>query len=108
MTWRAWVIGIHAGMNGVKVVGFVFTKRFRWDEIDHFAVLPLGGYPYVGHVVLTDGRRVGTFGLSSAGSPASDAQAEKYRLQVQGPVDELNQVLAMHKGASVPQGAHIP
>ena len=56
MSWRAWVAGIHVEADGVKVVGFLLSTRFRWDEIDHFAVLPLGGYPYVGHVVLRNGR----------------------------------------------------
>jgi hypothetical protein len=46
LTWRTWVVGIHVAADGVKVVGFLVSRRFRWDEVDHFAVLPLGGYPY--------------------------------------------------------------
>lgn len=91
MSWRIWVTGIHVEAGGIKVVGFLLSRRFRWDEIDHFAVLPLGGYPYVGHVVLRDGRKVGTYGIGAPGRPKS--KAEQFRLQVQGPVDELNQVL---------------
>ena len=60
---------------GIKVVGLFVLRRFRWDEIDHFAVLPLGGYPYVGHVVLRDGRKVGTYGIGSPGRPKSKAGA---------------------------------
>jgi hypothetical protein len=92
MSWRAWVAGIHVEADGVKVVGFLLSKRFRWEEIDHFAVLPLGGYPYVGHVVLRNGRQVGTYGIGAPGRPKSKAQ--QFRLQVQRPIDELNQVLA--------------
>ena len=71
MSWRAWVVGIHVEAGGVKVVGFLLSKRFRWDEIDHFAVLPLGGYPHVGHVVLRNGRQVGTYGIGAPGRPKS-------------------------------------
>lgn len=97
MTWRAWVTGIHVEADGVKVVGFFLPRRFRWDEIDHFAVLPLGGYPYVGHVILRDGRKVGTYGIGAPGRPKS--KADQFRLQVQRPVDELHQVLAERRRA---------
>ena len=92
ISWRIWVVGIRVDANGIKVVGFFLSRRFRWVEIDHFAVLPLGGYPYVGHVVLRDGRKVGAYGIDSPGRPKS--KAEQFRLQVERPVDDLNQVLA--------------
>jgi hypothetical protein len=92
MSWRAWTAGIHVEADGIKVVGFLLSRRFRWEEIDHFEVLPLGGYPYVGHVVLRDGRHVGTYGIGAPARPKS--KAEQFRLHVQRPVDELNQVLA--------------
>jgi hypothetical protein len=96
MSYRAWTAGIHVEADGVKVVGFLLSRRFRWDEIDHFEVLPLGRYPYVGHVVLRDGTRVGTYGIGAPARPKS--KAEQFRLQVQRPVDELNQVLADRRG----------
>lgn len=98
MTWRIWVTGIHVEASGIKVVGFLLSRRFSWQEIDHFAVLPLGGYPYVGHVVLRSGRQVGTYGIGAPGRPQS--KAEQFRRQVQGPVDELNQLLAEVAGRS--------
>jgi hypothetical protein len=98
IAWRAWVTGIHVEADGVKVVGFLLSRRFRWEEIDHFAVLPLGGYPYVGHVVLHDGRQVGTYGIGAPGRPKS--KAEQFRLRVQRPVDELNQLLAEQRGGA--------
>jgi hypothetical protein len=96
MTWRTSVMGIYVEADEIKVVGFCLSRRFRWDEVDHFAVLPLGGYPYVGHVVLRDGRKVGTYGIGAPGRPKS--RAEHFRHQVQQPVDELNQVLAERAG----------
>lgn len=90
--WRAWVAGIRVEARGIKVVGFLLSRRFRWEEIDHFAVEPLGRYPYVGHVVLRNGRHVGTYGLGAPGRPQS--KAEHFRGQVQRPVDELNALLA--------------
>lgn len=96
MAWRAWAAGIHVTADGIKVVGFLLSRRFRWEEIDHFAVMPLGGYPYVGHVVLRDGRHVGTYGIGAPGRPK--AKAEQFRRQVQRPVDELNQILAGARG----------
>jgi hypothetical protein len=100
MSWRAWIAGIHIEADGVKVVGFLLSKRFRWEEVDHFEVLPLGRYPYVGHVVLRDGRHVGTYGIGAPARPKS--KAEQFRLQVQRPVDELNQVLADRHGTERP------
>src|SRR5438874_1972812 len=75
VTWRIWVAGIHVETDGIKAVGFLLSRRFRWDEIDHFGVLPLGGYPYVGHVVLRDGRKVGTYGIGAPGRPKSKGRA---------------------------------
>jgi hypothetical protein len=66
-----------------------------WDEVDRFAVLPLGRFPYVGYVVLRDGRKFGTFGLST-----SSRQTEANRLRVQRSVDDLNQVLAERREAT--------
>lgn len=97
LTWRTWVVGIHVTADGVQVVGFLVSRRFRWDEVDHFAVLPLGGYPYVGHVVLHDGRKIGTYGIGAPGRPKS--KAVQFRRQVQQPVDELNQLLTQRSGA---------
>jgi hypothetical protein len=100
MSWRAWTAGIHVEADGVKVVGFLLSRRFRWEEIDRFEVLPLGGYPYVGHVVLRDGRHVGTYGIGAPVRPKS--KAEQFRLQVQRPVDELNQLLVDRRGTGRP------
>jgi hypothetical protein len=86
MTWRAWVSGIHVEEDGVKVVGFLVSRRVAWKDIDHFAVLPLGNYPWVGHVVLRDGHQFGTYGIAAPGRP----RRERFRLQVQEPVDQLN------------------
>jgi len=100
MAWRAWTAGIHVEADGVKIVGFLASRRVRWGDVDHFAVLPLGNYPFVGHVVLRDGRQFGTYGISAAARPKS--KAEQFRLQVQGPVDELNEVLGEQRGAGRP------
>jgi hypothetical protein len=89
MTWRAWVAGIRVEADGVTVVGFLRSQRVAWKDIDHFAVLPLGGYPYVGHAVLRDGRQLATYGIGAPGRP----RRERFRLQVQGPVDQLNAAL---------------
>jgi hypothetical protein len=94
LAWRMWMVGIRALADSVVVATFVGSRRFAWSEVDRFAVMPLGRYPYVGYVVLRDGRKFGTFGLST-----SVRQNEKNRRRVQGPVDELNQVLEQHRGS---------
>jgi len=87
--------GIRVGSDGVKVVTAFLSRRVSWDEVDRFAVLPLGRFPYVGYVVLRDGRKFGTFGLST-----SSRQTEANRLRVQRSVDDLNQVLAERREAT--------
>jgi hypothetical protein len=88
------MVGIRAVADGVVVATFVGSRHFVWSEVDRFAVMPLGRYPYVGYVVLRDGRKFGTFGLST-----SVRQNEDNRLRVQGPIDELNQILEQHRGS---------
>jgi hypothetical protein len=95
LAWRLWMAGIRVGSDGVKVVTVFLSRRVSWDEVDRFAVLPLGRFPYVGYVVLRDGRKFGTFGLST-----SSRQTEANRLRVQRSVDDLNQVLAERREAA--------
>jgi hypothetical protein len=107
MTWRSWVAGIRIEPTGIKVVGFLLSRRFAWDKVDHFAVLPLGGYPYVGHAVLRGGLQVGMYGLGAPGRPKSSA--ERFRLQVQGPVDQLNEALEQWRAEhGVQQSRSLP
>jgi hypothetical protein len=94
LAWRMWTVGVGVLTDGVVVATFLGSQRFAWNEIDHFAVMPLGRYPYVGYVVLRDGQKFCTFGLST-----SVRQSEKQRLRVQRPVDELNQILDQHRGS---------
>lgn len=68
-TWRAWMLGMHIEDEGVKVVGVLLSRQVAWADIDRFEVSPLGGYPYVGHVVLRDGRQFGTFGIAAPAGP---------------------------------------
>jgi len=89
-TWRMWTAGVRTEHSGVKIVGFLVTKRVAWDDIDHFAVLPLGRYPWVGHVLLRDGRDLPCLAISAASRP----RTERRRLQVQRPIDALNAQLA--------------
>jgi hypothetical protein len=99
LTLRAWSTGVHVDANGVKVVGFLLSKRVAWDSIDHFAVSPAGSSPYVGHIIRRDGRPpMPIVGLASAGRPKS--KLERFRLQAQEPVDELNRVLGDWRDAS--------
>lgn len=93
LAWRLWIAGIHTDNGGVSVVGFLSSKRFTWDEIDHFAVLPFGQYPYVGHVVLRDGRHVPSLAIASPARPRS----ERLRVEVERPIDDLNRVLAQRR-----------
>jgi hypothetical protein len=107
MTWRLWTLGLHVEADGVKVVGFVLSKRIRWEDIDHFAVLPWGDYPYVGHIVRRDGGPpIPVKGLAAA-------RAERFRPGVQKPIDELNRVLAGWREANTdkqhqPQDGSLP
>ena len=107
LTWRTWNVGIHVEADGVKVVAFLASRRVQWEDVDHFAVLPLGGYPFVGHVVLRDGRALGTTGLSAPARPKSNT--EQFRLEVQRPIDELNQVLTERReGEQSTAGTSVP
>ena len=58
--------GIRADRDGVTIVTLFLSRRIPWRDVDHFAVLPLGRSPNVGHVVLRDGSKFGTFGLSTS------------------------------------------
>jgi hypothetical protein len=96
---RMWTTGIRVQADGVTVGAFVISRRVSWSEIDHFAVMPLGRYPYVGYVVLRDGRKFGTFGLATSAD-----ETEGNRLRVQRPIDELNSILADWRQAEAREG----
>jgi hypothetical protein len=89
MACRMWVADIRVGPDGVKVGSLLRSRKVPWSDVERFAVMPLGRYPYVGCVVLRDGRKFGTFGLST-----SAGHSEGRRLHVQRPIDELNEILA--------------
>jgi hypothetical protein len=89
LAWRMSMVGIQVGDGSVRVATLLLSRRVLWSDIDHFAVLPLGRFPYVGYVVLRDGRKFGTFGLST-----SSCKTDQNRRQIQRPIDELNRVLA--------------
>jgi hypothetical protein len=89
IAWRMWHVGIQVGTDGVRVATFFLSRRVAWKEIDHFAVLPLGRYPFVGFVVLRSGRKYGTFGLST-----SSWAGDKGRANIQRAVTALNDALA--------------
>jgi hypothetical protein len=89
--WRSLMVGIYVEQNGVKVLGFLKTKHVAWADIDRFAVMPMGNYRFVGHIVLRDGRPpMSIWSLAVGNRPDPEAK----RLRVQRQVDELNQVLA--------------
>jgi hypothetical protein len=89
MTWRTWNAGIQVEQDGVKVAPTLASRKVPWPEIDRFAVPPLGRHPYVGHVALRDGRRFGTFGLST-----SSRKTEHNCLAIQRSIDNLNAALS--------------
>ncbi|MEA2210431.1 MAG: hypothetical protein QOF83_379 [Solirubrobacteraceae bacterium] len=89
LTWRAWTAGIHIEEDGVRIVGVFVSRRVGWDDIDHFAVLPLSRYPYSAHVVLRNEHKLGTLGLATSPDPS-----EMSRLRIQQAVDELNRILS--------------
>jgi hypothetical protein len=98
LAWRMSMVGIQVGDGGVRVVTLFLARRALWNDIDHFAVLPLGRFPYVGYVVMRDGRKFGTFGLST-----SSRKTDQNRLQIQRPIDELNRVLANRRDVAASQ-----
>jgi hypothetical protein len=97
---RMSLVGIRAGTDSVTVATLFSSRKVPWSNVDHFAVMPLGRYPYVGYVVLRDGRKFGTFGLST-----NAGESETKRLHVQRPVDELNQMLASRQERPTPTEA---
>jgi hypothetical protein len=87
--WRAWQMGAHVDDGGVKVVGFLFSRHVAWADIERFAVMPAGRYPYVGHIMRFHGPPVIVMAIST-----SRGKTEKHRLEAQQPIDELNGLLA--------------
>ena len=57
VAWRMSIAGIQVRRDGVRVGTAFSSKSVSWQDIDHFAVLPLGRFPYVGHVVLRTAAR---------------------------------------------------
>jgi hypothetical protein len=89
LAWRIWHWGIRVRADGVQVVTLLVTRTVRWDEIEKFYVGKFSSYPFAAYVLLRDGRK-----LVSAGISTSQPGTEGHRRQVQGPVDELNAMLA--------------
>lgn len=100
MASRMWHVGIQLRPESVRIVTFYMSRRVAWGEIDHFAVLPLGRYPFVGFVVLRGGRKYGTFGLSTSSWAGDRGQAK-----IQLAIDELNAALADWRGRPQTSGA---
>jgi hypothetical protein len=89
LAWRMAMVGIRVRTDGVVIAATFLSRSVPWQDVDRFAVLPPGRFPYVGHVVLRNGGKLGTYGLST-----SARRTESNRLRVQRPVDELNRILA--------------
>jgi len=89
-TWRAWHLGLQVEGAGVKVSGFIFSRRVPWSDIDHGTIMPSGSYPYVAHLVRKHGRAP----IVITGISGPRGKTEPHRLEVQRPVDELNALLA--------------
>jgi hypothetical protein len=87
---RFWQTGVHIDETGVRVVGYVFSRRTAWSEIDHFEVKPASLWPFVAFMVRKDGRSSPIAGLTAP-------RPESNRPKVQQPVDELNELLARKK-----------
>ena len=101
--WRIASAGIHVDSDAVTVATTFSSHRVSWQEIDHFAVLPRGRYPYVGHVVLRDGRTLATYGLSTSGR-----MTERNRLAIERPINNLNAILADWRKANTGLDRSLP
>ncbi len=99
-SFPAWRAGLYVYADGVKVCGIVLSKRVPWSDIERFEVRAAGNWPYVGFIVRRGGRRpISIAALSTPGWPKS--RFETFRARVQGPVDELNQLLAQWQEAAL-------
>jgi hypothetical protein len=96
MGLRMVFVGIRPRANSVVVATFFGSRSVKWEDIDHFAVMPLGRYPYVGTVVCRTGRKLQTFGLSTSAWQGG----EKSRTRIERPIDELNKVLDEHRSTA--------
>jgi len=85
MMWRGYNLEVHIRSDGVKVQHWIGSHTLSWDEIDRFDVSPFEKYPYVGHVILKNGKEVISLGLSTP--------HKKNASYVQVPVAELNALL---------------
>jgi hypothetical protein len=89
-TWRAWILGVYVEPACVRIVQYVTSRRVPWEDIDRFAVMPAGNYPFAGYIVLRAKHRpIVLAGMGAAARPNPEAK----RLQVQRPIDELNEIL---------------
>jgi len=100
MVGRGLLVGVHVSSLGVKVVGFVSTRRVSWEDVDRFEAKPAGGYPYVGYLVRKQGRPIVIVGISTGG-----AATEAHRLEAQRPVAQLNQMLREWQEARAAEAA---
>jgi hypothetical protein len=89
-TWRQWNLGAHIDSVGVKIVGYLVSRRVPWGDIDHFEVRPWNGYPCVGHLVGRNGRAIQIVGISAS---------KRHRPVAEAPIYELDQVLAEWRSA---------
>jgi hypothetical protein len=94
-TFRLFRMGAYPRVDGVKIVGFFFSRSVPWGDIDHFAVLPAGRYKTVGHFVRAGHHQPIPIFAISPGSwwgkdPVGRAEAQ---------IDGLNRELAEHCSA---------
>lgn len=104
LTWRFWIWGVHIEPNGPKVCGLVVTRHVAWADVDRFAVLPAGRYPYVGQLIRKGHQPpIVILAISSSGG-----ETEGARGRAQGPVDQLNEILTEWRQAHGPREATTP
>jgi hypothetical protein len=104
LAWRMWLIGTYVEPSAVRVVNYLRTIRVPWAEIEHFAALPAGQYPYVGHIIRKQGRAP----VVMMGIESSPDESEENRRRVQAAIDPLNRALEEWRQRGNPVVANAP
>ena len=93
---RMWRVGIYVEPTGVMVVNYFWTSRVPWGDIDRFALRPAGQYPYVGHILRSNGGRR----VVIAGIETPPGESEEHRLAAEAAIYPLNQALEAWRRAT--------
>lgn len=81
-------LGLRVDRDGVRIINMRSRPRLRWDEIDRFELAPAGIYPFVGWVVLKEGRKIAITAIQ-----VSRIWKQRSLRSAQATIDALNKLV---------------